>query len=69
MAVGAVEAITDIVTGILLCIDHNLIALPDLFTKLTPWNGFMGRRGEFYRAAPCLIRPPRFLGLDPSTFA
>ncbi len=32
MAVGAVEAITDIGFGILLCIDDNMIAEPDLFT-------------------------------------
>ena len=62
MTVGAVEVIADIGSGIFLRIDDNFIAKPDLFTKLTPWNGFMGGRGEFYRGAACLIRPPRFLG-------
>jgi hypothetical protein len=40
MTVGAVEAIADIGSGIFLRIDDNLIAKPDLFAKLTSWNGF-----------------------------
>jgi hypothetical protein len=69
MTVGAVEAITDIGSGILLCIDDNVIAKPYLFTKLTPWNGFRGGGGEFYRRIAGLVSPTKFLSLDPSTLA
>src|SRR4026207_1196239 len=52
MTVGTIEAIADIGPAILLCIDHNQIANPDLFAQLTAWNRIRRGRSDFYRSAP-----------------
>jgi hypothetical protein len=69
MTVGTVEAIADIGFGILLCIDDNFIAKPDLFTQLTAGNSFRGGWRIFYRYTACLLSHPRLPGLDPSPLA
>ncbi len=58
MTVGAVEAIADIGSAIFLRVDDDLITKPDLFTKLTAWNSFVGGRSEFYRGSGGLVSPP-----------
>ena len=57
MTVGAVEAIADIGSGIFLRINDNLIAKPDLFTKLTTWDGFREGGANSIAALPVWSDP------------
>jgi hypothetical protein len=69
MTAGAVEAIADIGSGIFLRVDDNLIAKPDLFTKLTARNGFQGWRSEFYCRIAGLVSHSGVFGFDLGTLA